>query len=134
MTSLTRADLAQFSGTTLYYRHVLNPKLVYTEGVRYLAQAGKAYWLLDAIALALPTVLQKQSDWLYVARLTVSETQDRREGKLVMDTGHTHAPLLWQQDFPCTDFPLLGETKLYVAATALADDSERYVLMLPSEY
>ena len=46
--ALTEGDLAQFIGTSQYYRHNLG--LLYTDGVKYVADRGGAYWLIDAIA------------------------------------------------------------------------------------
>ncbi|MCK1641666.1 hypothetical protein IVA95_30015 [Bradyrhizobium sp. 157] len=50
MTKLTPADLAHFTGTAEWYRHGLNRRMLYTDGVQYLAEKGGAYWLLDKIA------------------------------------------------------------------------------------
>ena len=47
--TLTKADLAQFTGTERYYRHGINRKVCYTEGAQHVAEAGGAYWLLDEI-------------------------------------------------------------------------------------
>ncbi|MEL7089572.1 MAG: DUF6876 family protein [Planctomycetota bacterium] len=44
------ADLRRFTGDDIRYRHELNPSVIYTPGVRYLAEQGQAYWLIDAIA------------------------------------------------------------------------------------
>jgi hypothetical protein len=49
---LTQEDLDQFCGTEEWYRHGLNSSILFTEGAKYLADAGQAYWLLDIIALS----------------------------------------------------------------------------------
>ena len=45
-------ELAKFTGTEEWFRHSLNRKMTYTEGVQFFAEnAGEgAYWLLDIIA------------------------------------------------------------------------------------
>ena len=48
---LTKADLQQFTGTDHYYRHSINRHVLFTDGVKYLADKAGAYWLLDEIAL-----------------------------------------------------------------------------------
>lgn len=48
--SLTESDLNQFTGDILRYTHPLNRSILYTPGVRHVAEAGQAYWLIDAIA------------------------------------------------------------------------------------
>lgn len=45
---LKQSDLSQFIGTVNYYQHWLG--LRYTDGVKYVAEHGKAHWLIDAIA------------------------------------------------------------------------------------
>ena len=50
--TLQQADLRQFTGTETWYRHPLARKVLYTEGVQYVAEQGGAYWLLDIIAIA----------------------------------------------------------------------------------
>ena len=50
--TLSESDLRQFTGSETWYKHALVPGIVYTDGARYVAQAGGAYWLLDEIALA----------------------------------------------------------------------------------
>lgn len=41
--------LQQHSGSETFYKHGLHSQIVYTEGVRFLAENAGAYWLLDAI-------------------------------------------------------------------------------------
>jgi len=51
-TTLTEADLALFIGSEHWYRHALNRSVLFTDGAKYVADHGGAYWLLDEIALA----------------------------------------------------------------------------------
>jgi len=52
--TLTREQLLQhlscFTGSELFIRHPLNRQIIYTEGVRFLAEEAQAFWLIDAIA------------------------------------------------------------------------------------
>ena len=50
--TLTAADLEQFTGTGHWYRNGLNSDVLYTEGVKHVATAGGAHWLIDEIAFA----------------------------------------------------------------------------------
>jgi hypothetical protein len=52
--TLSAADFAQFTGTEQWYRHSINPTVLYTEGAQHVAKHGEAYWLLDEIALIQP--------------------------------------------------------------------------------
>lgn len=47
-------ELSQFTGDLERYQSI-NPKLIYTPGVNYLAQEAEAYWLIDAIASYVPS-------------------------------------------------------------------------------
>lgn len=42
-------NLAQFRGTSQWYKHPLFQKFVYTDGVRFVAVNAGAYWLLEFI-------------------------------------------------------------------------------------
>lgn len=49
-TKLTEADLKHFTGSEHWYRHALNRKVLFTDGAKYVADKGGAYWLIDTIA------------------------------------------------------------------------------------
>ena len=127
---LSHADLSQFTGDLERYYHPLNRKVVYTPGVRYVAQAGHAYWLIDAIASyfgssqmnsALNRDYRLQS--LQFWRLHVSN------GSAVLiayaDVGEE--PFI-RQEIPCTDFPL-DHIDIWAGF-----DGQRWTLYLPSEH
>ncbi len=40
-------ELEQFYGTEKWYRHFTG--LVYTDGIKYLAENAGAYWLIDLV-------------------------------------------------------------------------------------
>ncbi len=48
--TLTHEELRQFTGDLERYRHGLNPRVIYTPGVRHVAERAGAYWLIDLIA------------------------------------------------------------------------------------
>lgn len=48
-----KEELDQFiGGAAQWYRHPLNRKALYTDGVKYLAEKAGAYWLVDDICAA----------------------------------------------------------------------------------
>ena len=54
MTSVSKLDpgiMAQFTGSEMFYRFGLRGDVLITEGVKYVADTGGAYWLLDAICV-----------------------------------------------------------------------------------
>jgi len=118
--TLTETDLTQFTGTSQWYKHHLG--LLYTDGVRYLAEQGGAYWLLDAIASwqLQPVVQQDQLlQSIQFWKLTVNEDCSAR---LICERDQGDVAIT--QDIPFTDFPL-REVRLYC---------QQGVLLLPSEY
>src|SRR5690348_16493670 len=54
-------ELNQFTGTENYYRQPLHGRLAYSDGVKFLAENGGAYWLIDLIASYQP-MLAKHRD------------------------------------------------------------------------
>ncbi len=121
--TLESIDLKQFIGSTVHYRHW--SRLVYTEGVQYLAHHGGAYWLIDAIASYQPRLMKDPmlKDFQYwVLQVNPDNRPDDRSAWLSCYRNTDDVALT--QKIPFTDFPL-STVKLY-----LADG----VLMLPSEY
>jgi hypothetical protein len=55
-----RAELCQFRGSTEFYRHFTHA-IVYTEGVKYLAEHARIYWLIDLIASLQPRALKDRA-------------------------------------------------------------------------
>lgn len=119
MKSLTEADLRQFTGTETWYRHPLNRKIVYTEGVQYIAEQGGAYWLLDEIALIQAHDPKVAAEALQVWKLTV---RTDRTATLACDDGNGN--IVFTKELEYTDFPL-DEIKLYFTDNTI---------LLPSEY
>jgi hypothetical protein len=112
-----KAELAGFTGTTQYYRSALG--LLYTDGVKHLAERAGAYWLIDAIA-----------SWQPKARCIDREFQlwelavDHDRRAVLSFRRDTGLPADIQQKIEYTDFPQ-GAFTLYV---------EHGVLLLPSEH
>ncbi len=50
---LTHDELYQFTGDDERYRHPFVHSLIYTPGVKHLAERAGAYWLIDEIAFAI---------------------------------------------------------------------------------
>ncbi|XIA64772.1 DUF6876 family protein [Bradyrhizobium sp. TZ2] len=100
MTKLTSADLAHFTGTAEWYRHGLNRRMLYTDGVQYLAEKGGAYWLLDKIA-CLQLEPKIGAEEFQVWRLHV---MDDRTARLVCDDGNDNGTIIYSEDIDFTDF------------------------------
>ena len=110
-------DLRQFTGTEQYHKHWLN--FVYTDGVAYLAEKAKCYWLLDAIGSYQPELRKKKEIPFQLWILKV------KNSKAVLTMSEDKgAKVLVKQEIDYTDFPMESIELYYI-------DN---VLLLPSEY
>jgi hypothetical protein len=117
--TLTTNDLTSFTGSETLYMQPLYGKVRYTEGVRHVAEAGEAYWLLDAIIFSARHEPRLQGEGFQVWTLTVHKSR----AVLRCTDGDNDQPL-YVQRIPFTDFPL------DTIVLWLVND----VLMIPSEY
>jgi hypothetical protein len=111
-------QLGFFTGTTAYYVHA--PRVVLTDGAKYLAEHAQAYWLMDAIASYLPALVNREH--FVVASLAV-----KSQSALLWITDGNYKDIASQR-IPYTDFPIQDITLF----ACWSDDC--WVLMLPSEY
>jgi hypothetical protein len=129
--TLTAADLDQFTGDVVRFRHPLNRQVIYTPGVKHVAEAGQAYWLIDAIA-----------SWIGSAEFQAAEQLDERisymhfwtferswskAGQLTARADSPDRPFIVQA-IEFTDFPL---PRIEIWA---AYDGQFWTLYLPSEH
>ena len=117
--SLDAQTLAQFTGSTQFYRHGLVREVLYTEGVEYVAEAAGAYWLLDEIALAQRYIIPVKAEDFQVWELKVEANQSA-----VLTCGDGNGRELSAKRIDFTDFPEPG-IRFYYA---------NWVIHLPSEY
>ena len=117
--TLTKADLAHFTGTETWYRHSFVRKVLYTEGVLHVAEAGGAYWLLDELALAQVHTPAVAGEPFQVWTLKVNKDHT---AMLTCEDGNKKVVFTKRIEF--TDFPL-DEISLWFTDN---------VILLPSEY
>lgn len=116
--TLTKSDLAHFTGTEQIYRHPLVPHIRYTDGVQYVASLGEAYWLLDKIACAQLERRHVEQEF----QLWTLTVNDDFSADLVSTDGNGSVVSTERIEF--TDFPL-SRIKFYVTDNTI---------LLPSEY
>lgn len=110
---LTEAELDQFHGTENHFNHWMS-RILFTDGVHYVAERAGAYWLIDAIA----SYRRKEPFQIW-------ELHKHEDNKATLTMKEdTNEPVLVRQEYSYTDFPL-DSIKLYIVD---------HVLMLPSEY
>jgi hypothetical protein len=112
-----------------YYKH-FSGRMVYTHGVKAMAQKHSAYWLIDAIASC-------QGDKRITGNAMLREIQfwtltvENGRGKLVCVEDRKRPPVI-TQDIEWTDFPT-DETRVWVERGSLDGVNEVMVAMLPEE-
>ncbi len=112
-------ELMHFTGSESYFRHGIVREVVFTEGVKFLADRAKAYWLLDEIALCQRYEERVAAEEFQLWILTVNLDQT---AILSCEDGNGHA--VYRKRIEYTDFPM-REIKLYCANNTI---------LLPSEY
>jgi hypothetical protein len=115
----TEAELAQFTGSTTWYRHGLNRNITYTDGIQHLAERAGAYWLIDEVVLAQKCLTVKREEF-QVWRLIVNTLT--HHGELTCDDGNGN--IVFREDIPFTNFPF-KDFRFYFT---------RNVILLTTEY
>jgi len=116
--TLRASDLAQFTGSECWYRHPLYPSITYTVGAQYVAEAGGAYWLLDAI------VSHQRDACVRSEPFQVWTLRVEPDHSAVLTCEDGDHGLITSQAIAFTDFPL-PEITLWL---------QNEVIFLPSEY
>lgn len=127
-----QAELQQFIGDLQRYRHPLNQRVLYTPGVKYLADEAGAYWLIDTIASWIGSHLFNEAvqrdqrlQTLQFWKLAVDLQEHKAVLTAVADSGE---PAFITQQIGFTDFPLAEQT-LYAGF-----DGRYWTIYLPSEH
>jgi hypothetical protein len=118
-TTLTQADLRQFTGSEHWYRHAINSRVLFTDGAKYVADTAGAYWLLDEIALIQPHDKGVAAEEFQFWKLAV---RPDHTATLTCEDGNGH--VVFTKEIAYTDFPL-DEITFYFTNN---------VIYLPSEH
>jgi len=131
MKDLKPSDLAQFTGSTTWFRHSFNRAVIYTEGVQHLMEHGEAYWLIDAIASHIGSkpfrkaaAKDERISLLHFWKLAVKPDHTA----VLEATADSGEPSFIKQEIEYTDFPLES------VDVWAQNNGEGFTLMLPSEY
>ena len=110
------SELAQFTGTTQWFKNLMFPNFRYTDGVKYLAEKAGAYWLIDYIFSNQVSPVKEQP--FQVWKISVNDNV----GFIKVEDGNYN--VVKEFKIPFTDFPLEEYTLWFT-------DN---VLLLKSEY
>jgi hypothetical protein len=93
--------LHNFTGAQQWFRHYLIKDVLYTEGVKYVADSAVAYWLLDEMAF-FQSIKKVAAEAFQVWSLAVKNNQ----ATLTCDDGNNNVVL--SKTIAFTDFPEPG--------------------------
>jgi len=138
--TLCESDLEKFDGTTKYYSsNILN--FVYTDGVQYLAERAKCYWLLFEIGISQYEKQIKGNKRLQEMQFWTLKVNQDKSAKLLCEED-INIPV-FEKELIYTSFPI-PEIKLWLCNMAQfwssygerrGTNPEKYgKLILPSEY
>ena len=101
-TTITQADLEAFIGTTNWYKGICG--LLFTDGVKFLAEHAEAFWLIDVVAsyqrrLARTERLREFQLW------QIKRTASNPQGVIVTCRGDSDEEPVVTQHIPYSDFP-----------------------------
>lgn len=127
------SELAHFTGSQEFYQHTMSRSVVFTEGMRYLAEKAGAFWLIDAIASHLVTSERIRHEVALQGGLaTLFWKLEKLEGgtwRLTCRTdGYPYGTEIARQEIEYSDFPL-DEIKIWTGF-----DMVRWTIYLPSEH
>jgi hypothetical protein len=118
--ALSEAELRRrFYGSEQWYRHGLNRRVLFTDGAKYVADTGGAYWLLDEIALTQLGEKAVAAEEFQVWTLRVNAGD--RTAVLTCEDGNNHT--VFQKTIAFTDFPA-DEVTLWFANNTIYLPSE----------
>ena len=96
-----KQELMQFTGTMQYHKITSFSKLVVTDGILYLCEKAKCYWLIDIVASVqhLEKIQQNKEFILWVI-----DVKDKKA--VVKALTDSDGEVLYEQKVEYTDFPL----------------------------
>ncbi len=112
-----RKELAFFTGSEEFYKAY--PKVLITDGVKFLADRAECYWIIDLI-FSYQSIKKVKDEAFQVYDLKVN--LEEQSAIMICTDGNKNT--LYEQRIPFTTFPL-ESIKLYFT---------NEVILLPSEY
>lgn len=118
------------NGSERFHRHGMARRMLYTDGVKFVAETCGAYWLIDVVASYIATTRKVQLEDCQVWTLeAVGET-----AAVVRCTNGNDNAKIVEQEIPFTDFPRdLMPFRFLCERCEIAPETIGFVLMLPEE-
>lgn len=121
-------DLSHFTGTTAYHKLTMHPRVLFTDGLAYLAREAKCYWLMGVVMSHLATS-KKLALEPFVSVSITTYSKDKQARCLFTDGNEKDLEV---QLVKFVEFPF-DKLSFFCQKEEQADGS-RWIVMLPSEY
>jgi hypothetical protein len=118
--------LSRHTGTMNYYRDAFT-KLVYTDGIKDLAETVGAYWLISDIGVV--AKMKFRNVPFQIWRLVVKDD----ESAVLTMREDTSEPIRYRQKYDMVDFPV-GTFEFYIMHGSLDKETLDLIALLKSEY
>lgn len=112
--TFSTAALRQFTGTERWYRHALVPRIVFTDGAKFVADSAGAYWLLDDIACA-----QLAEEAVAKVRFQLWKLVVAADASADLTCEDGNGGIVYRKHLDWTDFPAEGVTLYFTDNTIL---------------
>ncbi len=128
-TRLTKSALANFTGDDVRYQS-MNRSVIYSPGVKFVAEHGNAYWLVDAIVsyFGSPIMRKAMKDDYRLESLQFWRLEVLNESASLTARSDDGVKPFVHQAIEFTDFPL-ASVDIWAGY-----DGQRWTLYLPSEH
>ncbi len=120
-------DLSQFTGTLTYHKLTMHPRVLFTDGLDYLAKEAKCYWLMDVVMSHLATSKKLATEPFVSFNITVDENR-----RTVCTFTDGNEKKLAKQIIETSDFPF--DKLQFFCQKEEHGTGSRWIVMLPSEY
>ena len=128
-------QLLQFTGTEHYHKMTFNPYLLFTDGMKFLFDEYKAYWLGDLINsyfLNLMRDFNENGDTFYI--IDVKVTEGLLNGRFTISREvDEKRKIIVEQNVGYINLPA-GDYQFFMTVEPRKDGVLSGVVMLPSEY
>ncbi len=119
-----KAELNKFTGSQIIYGDHPLVKAKYTEGIQYLAEKAKCYWLISDASIVASSLVDKHYFISIDVQRFFGEDATKNNCAAIVTYRDGDDNLLFEQRYTATDFPL-DKLRLYFIVDTL---------LLPTEY
>lgn len=109
-----KSALRDFRGTETWFRPLLFPKYLYTEGIQFLGEEAGAYWLMEMIFAFQEKAEIKSAGYFQAWDLIVN---DDKTATLICENGNCE--IVFTHYLTFTDFPLPKIRLFFIRDTLL---------------